>query len=72
MEWNDETRRFCGRVVRVAVRLIEFYDEPQIAQWFETPQPLLGNRVPIELLTTDAGAAEVDAMVAHLADGAYV
>jgi len=41
-------------------------------QWLNLPSPPLGNRIPIELAETDAGAREVEAALSRLAHGDFV
>jgi uncharacterized protein (DUF2384 family) len=41
-------------------------------KWLSLHNPVLNERIPIELAETDAGAREVEAALLHLAYGDYV
>jgi putative toxin-antitoxin system antitoxin component (TIGR02293 family) len=49
-----------------------FADAGLARQWLNLPNPVLKQRVPIELAATDAGAREVEDALAHLAHGDYL
>jgi uncharacterized protein (DUF2384 family) len=61
-----------GRFAAILMALDDFYDLKEALLWCESPQPLLGGRRPINLLTTNQGAIEVAAVVARLRDGAFI
>ena len=69
-------RDCTARLLSVMRALGAVYDVEHAVQWCETPQPLLDGQRPVDLLITEAGAAEVDAevdaVVARLHDGAYI
>jgi putative toxin-antitoxin system antitoxin component (TIGR02293 family) len=44
-------------------------DEEQAREWLRSPQIGLGNRVPLELLTTEAGAREVEDLLGRIEYG---
>lgn len=66
------SRDCATRLLSVMRSLGAFYDVEHAVQWCETPQPLLDGQRPVDLLITEAGAAEVDAVVARLRDGAHI
>jgi putative toxin-antitoxin system antitoxin component (TIGR02293 family) len=49
-----------------------FGDAAFAQQWLNLPNPVLKERVPIELAETDAGAREVEGALLHFAYGDYV
>lgn len=56
-----------ARVFGTAVEVLE--DEGAARAWLRTPQVALGERVPLELLVTEAGAEEVSALLGRLEHG---
>lgn len=46
-----------------------FSSDDAVAQWLATPAPALGGRKPEEVLKTEAGAAEVEGVIAGIAHG---
>lgn len=62
-----------GRLLRITAEAERIFGESDFAhKWLRLPVPSLGNRVPIELAQTDAGAREVEAALLHFAYGDYV
>lgn len=64
-------RDSATRVLALFRKLAALYDLTQAVEWCETPQPLLDGQRPVDMLTTDEGAADVDALVTRLCDGAH-
>jgi len=65
----DETEKIM-RVVRIqnlARKL--FTDDDATAEWLRTPAPALKGTAPIDLLDTDMGAREVEALILGIAHG---
>lgn len=65
----DETEKVM-RVVRIqnlARKL--FTDDDAVAEWLRTPAPALKGTAPIDLLDTDMGAREVEALILGIAHG---
>jgi putative toxin-antitoxin system antitoxin component (TIGR02293 family) len=62
-----------GRLLRVTelARRI-FRDDNFAREWLRLPNPVLKERVPLELTETDAGTLDVEAALLHLAYGDYV
>jgi putative toxin-antitoxin system antitoxin component (TIGR02293 family) len=58
------------RIIEMARRV--FGDAAFAQQWLNLPNPVLKERVPIELAETDAGAREVEGALLHFAYGDYV
>ena len=68
-----ERSRFAERTLRAArVRNLAsrvFTTDAAIADWFQAPAPALNYKKPAELLDTDAGAREVEAVLHGIAYG---
>ena len=66
----DESDRLA-RAARVFSRALSLFEgDPAAARhWLLSRQPLLGNRVPLELAGTDVGAAEVEHLVGRIEHG---
>jgi len=65
--------RHLSRLVLASNLLGEFYSSPaEITEWMHAAQPLLAGRRPTDLLRTDAGAAEVMALIQQLLDGVHL
>jgi hypothetical protein len=60
------------RLLSLLESLDEFYSLHGAVQWCELPQRTLGGKRPIDLITTEAGTAEILGVLARLRDGAYV
>lgn len=61
-----------GRLIRVTEEAEKTFGDADFAhKWLNLPNPALGDRVPIELAETDAGAREVEVILAHVAYGDY-
>ncbi len=56
-----------ARVVRAARRLLK--GERAVDVWLSRKQPGLGGRVPLDLMRTEAGAAQVETLVERLYHG---
>lgn len=66
--YREEKIAATGPVARV-IGLVEslWEDEDAIEQFFMTPNPDLGGRIPIEAARTEEGADEVENLVRRLA-----
>lgn len=60
------------RISHCLMMLRHVYEPNDALKWIASPQPLLSNRVPADLLETREGANEVEAMIMRILDGAYV
>jgi putative toxin-antitoxin system antitoxin component (TIGR02293 family) len=68
-EESDRVLR-ASRVFDLAVDLFEG-DVAAARQWLQTPKPGLGGEVPIEFAATEAGAREVEHLIACLEHGIF-
>lgn len=59
----------AAKVVALAEQV--FNDAKQAREWLRAPQHGLADRVPFELLATDAGISEVDSLLRRLQFGFY-
>jgi len=55
------------RLAALAGAVLE--DDEAVRQWFVAPQPGLGQRTPLALAATEAGAREVEALLTRLEHG---
>lgn len=62
----------AARFIALFRNLSAIYDLAGAIDWCESPQQLLAGQKPIDLLISEKGAAEVDAVVARLRDGVHV
>jgi putative toxin-antitoxin system antitoxin component (TIGR02293 family) len=61
-----------ARLLRVLLCAEDSFQNPDKAhQWLRRPNRALGDRVPLELLDTDAGAEAVTAILTRIAAGVY-
>lgn len=61
-----------GRLVRVTEEAEKTFGNTDFAhKWLGDPNPALGDRIPIELAETDAGAREVETVLTRIAYGVY-
>ena len=61
-----------ARLLRITEMATETLgDAPFARKFLSLPNPALNDRVPFELAETDAGAREVEAILARIADGVY-
>jgi hypothetical protein len=60
------------RLLNILRQLDALFDLNHAVRWFETRQPLLDGQRPVDMITTDAGAAEVEAVVARLLDASHI
>jgi putative toxin-antitoxin system antitoxin component (TIGR02293 family) len=61
-----------GRLLRVAEEAEKTFGEADFARkWLNYPNPALGDRIPIEMAETDAGAREVETVLTRIAYGVY-
>jgi putative toxin-antitoxin system antitoxin component (TIGR02293 family) len=62
-----------GRLLRVTEAAKKTFGDADFAtKWLNLPNPVLKDRVPIELAETDSGAREVEAALMHFAHGDYL
>jgi putative toxin-antitoxin system antitoxin component (TIGR02293 family) len=62
-----------ARLLRVIETAAKTFGDADFAMKFlSLPNPVLKDRIPIELAETDAGAREVEAVLSHIAYGDYV
>lgn len=60
------------RVVRLVVLATEVLESPQAAlRWIKRTQVGLGGATPLEMMTTDAGSAEVEKLLLRIEHGVY-
>lgn len=53
-------------------RTQEVFEDKEVAvQWLESPNPILNNKKPIDLATTDAGLNEVLQLLGRLEHGIF-
>jgi uncharacterized protein (DUF2384 family) len=66
--YREEKIAATGPVARI-IELVEsiWDDEDAIEQFFMTPNPELGGRMPIEMARTEDGAIQVENLVRRLA-----
>ncbi len=64
----DRWARF-SRIVQQACDLFE--DQAETKRWLSTPKRDLGDRTPLEALTTDAGSIQVEQMLYRAAYGIF-
>lgn len=65
----------CTYVERVGQTLLAIgflYEPAESIRWLNSPQPMLNNNRPAELLQTDEGTARINQLIAQLRDGAFV
>ncbi len=61
-----------GRLLRITRAATEAFGDAAFARRFlAAPNPALDDRVPFELVETDAGAREVEAILMRIAHGVY-
>jgi putative toxin-antitoxin system antitoxin component (TIGR02293 family) len=62
-----------ARMVRITEEAEQIFGDKAFARdWLVLPNPVLKQRVPIELAETDAGAREVEGALMHFAYGDYL
>jgi putative toxin-antitoxin system antitoxin component (TIGR02293 family) len=61
-----------ARLVRVVAHARRTFEKNDIADEFlHSPNPVLGNRIPIDMAVTDLGAREVEAVLTRIEYGVY-
>lgn len=58
-----------ARIVAMAHRVLENPDAA--VNWLKRPQPGLANEIPLQLLSTEAGATEVERLLQRIEFGVY-
>jgi putative toxin-antitoxin system antitoxin component (TIGR02293 family) len=66
----DESDRIA-RVARVAALAVEALGRDEGLQWLREPNVALGNRMPIVMLGTDAGARQVEQIIGRIEHGVF-
>jgi putative toxin-antitoxin system antitoxin component (TIGR02293 family) len=62
-----------ARLLRVTEAAKKTFGDADFAtQWLNLPNPVLKNRIPIDMAETDAGARDVEAALMHFAHGDYL
>ena len=57
---------------KLVSRTQEVFEDKEVAvQWLESPNPILNNKKPIDLATTDAGLNEVLQLLGRLEHGIF-
>ncbi|MEO0012440.1 MAG: hypothetical protein RLZZ535_829 [Cyanobacteriota bacterium] len=64
----DRWQRFV-KIVELAENLFE--NEAEIQRWLSTPKQTLSDRIPIELLTTDSEARQVEQILLQASYGVF-
>lgn len=62
----------AARLLKLVRSLGAFYDIEQAVRWCESSQPLLDGQRPVDMMFSEKGAAEVDAVLARMRDGAHI
>jgi putative toxin-antitoxin system antitoxin component (TIGR02293 family) len=71
LEPDESDRLFrISRIFDLAVDLFEG-DADAAREWLETPLRALGDEVPLDLASTDAGAREVESLITRLDHGVF-
>ncbi len=65
---SDRLARFA-RIMSFAEAV--FGNEEKTRSWMRTPRAVLGDRTPLSLLKTDAGATAVERIIGRIAHGVY-
>ncbi len=61
-----------GRLIRLTEQAEKTFGDGDFAhKWLNCPNPSLGDRIPIEMAETDAGAREVETILTRIAYGVY-
>jgi putative toxin-antitoxin system antitoxin component (TIGR02293 family) len=66
----DESDR-VARVARVAALVIEALGHDAGLQWLRKPNMALGDRIPLGMLGTDAGARQVEQIIGRIEHGVF-
>jgi len=62
---------YALRVHSCLMELRHLYEPKEALKWLTSPQSLLSDRVPGEMLVTLTGMREVSALIARINDGAF-
>lgn len=60
------------KISNVLMHLRHLYEPAEAMRWLTSPQPLLANRVPADMMLVKGGSLEVGALIQRILDGAYV
>jgi putative toxin-antitoxin system antitoxin component (TIGR02293 family) len=66
----DESDRIA-RVARVAALAMEAFGRDAGLQWLREPNAALGERIPLAMLGTDAGARQVEQIIGRVEHGVF-
>lgn len=66
----DESDR-VARLARVAALAAEALGRNEGMRWLREPNVALGNRVPLSMLGTDAGARQVEQVIGRIEHGVF-
>lgn len=69
---DEETVHVSLRVAAIKVRLMELYTRHEADEWLCSPQPLLDDHRPIDLLADTLGYLEVDNVVDSMLDCVFL
>lgn len=67
---RDESDRIA-RVARVAALAVDALGRDDALQWLRRPNRALGDRVPLSMLGTDAGARQVEWIIGRIEHGIF-
>jgi len=61
-----------ARLLRVVTAAREVFEDAALAdEWLRSPNPALGDLIPIQMARTDIGGREVEAVLTRIAHGVY-
>lgn len=66
----DESDRIA-RIARVAALALDALGHDAGIQWLREPNAALGNRIPLPMLGTDAGARQVEQIIGRIEHGVF-
>jgi putative toxin-antitoxin system antitoxin component (TIGR02293 family) len=67
LEYDDKNLLF--NIYSLAIKVLQ--DKEFAIQWLKTPKTALGDKIPINLLDTEAGAREVENLLGQIECGLY-
>lgn len=63
----------CAERLLILLRsLADLYDLPGAIGWFESHQPALDGQRPIDMVISERGASDVEAVIARLHEGVHI
>ena len=69
---SGESKIYASRVYAALVALDDFYEPVEAMAWMNSPQVLLNDQRPTDLLKTAEGTVQVMDVITRLRDGAYI